>query len=504
MNRLGIVLGSRSVYKNDTALANQKYDELKLTGNINISNMLPGHFTIAVADNIDRSSFNAIGKEAKHAHGLVSGLIQQYTVEEQTICHSTHEWNMKERERIRSHRQNPHVKANKVDSIDYTDISQACKKLDKGNYKPDRVAAIEDVGVCEEGKELDEFLSSIACFELGKNGNSLKGITRVEYQKPHEAAPNITLAIQPIINKAPGDPDTILLYLKLVMESAKQLGVPSIPITFDQSLYEKAQLVLALYPELRKVLILRLGELHTLFSYYAVIGKRFAGSGIEELSDAAGLISAKSMERVLLGKDYNRAVELHSVWYEVLHGLLFDQFYQSLIEEDKIILLKLRTSFLLPCQIESQSVSDELYDFQCQQVKVVVASFKEFKRHILEEGTDSTAKLWLSYMDMIETAFKFEHSIGTCPSWSIYLESFAEILDWMFVYDHQNYARSGSVYLHEMNNLETSHKYIYNHFSMGKFAPGYYKCDWIVECFIVKELKRNNSFAPSRGEQTDR
>ena len=37
--------------------------------------------------------------------------------------------------------------------------------------------------------------------------------------------------------------------------------------------------------------------------------------------------------------------------------------------------------------------------------------------------------------------------------WDLYLYSFRKMLPYMFRYDHFNYARWGSVYLAEMNNL---------------------------------------------------
>ena len=51
---------------------------------------------------------------------------------------------------------------------------------------------------------------------------------------------------------------------------------------------------------------------------------------------------------------------------------------------------------------------------------------------------------WLSYMKMVETLLNFIRAERE-GNWQLHLESFAALLPWLVVYDHNNYSRWGPV-----------------------------------------------------------
>ena len=57
--------------------------------------------------------------------------------------------------------------------------------------------------------------------------------------------------------------------------------------------------------------------------------------------------------------------------------------------------------------------------------------------------------LWRTYMNMVETLLNFIRA-NREGNWNLHLQSFADMLLWMTVYDHTNYARWGTIYLAEM------------------------------------------------------
>ena len=66
-----------------------------------------------------------------------------------------------------------------------------------------------------------------------------------------------------------------------------------------------------------------LGGFHTELSYLNALGKRYAGSGIEESAVAGGLVASGSVQSTLLGKHYNRGMYLHKLIAEALLHILF-------------------------------------------------------------------------------------------------------------------------------------------------------------------------------------
>ena len=56
-----------------------------------------------------------------------------------------------------------------------------------------------------------------------------------------------------------------------------------------------------------------LGGFHTEMSYLDALGKPYAGSGLQELAVASGVVAAGSAARVLSGKHYKRGMRLHKL-----------------------------------------------------------------------------------------------------------------------------------------------------------------------------------------------
>ncbi|XP_043192970.1 uncharacterized protein LOC122365640 isoform X2 [Amphibalanus amphitrite] len=67
---------------------------------------------------------------------------------------------------------------------------------------------------------------------------------------------------------------------------------------------------------------------------------------------------------------------------------------------------------------------------------------------------------------MVELLLRFVRAQRT-GDWILHLESFREMLPWFFIHDHQNYARWGSVYLAEMQQLPSE---VEAEFQAGNFV----------------------------------
>ena len=61
-----------------------------------------------------------------------------------------------------------------------------------------------------------------------------------------------------------------------------------------------------------------------------IIGTRYGDAGLRELAVQSEVMAQGSIERVLEGKNYNRAVRLHKMMYETLFRMLLNSFKASL------------------------------------------------------------------------------------------------------------------------------------------------------------------------------
>ena len=78
---------------------------------------------------------------------------------------------------------------------------------------------------------------------------------------------------------------------------------------------------------------------YKLLNYYYYYYNRFGDAGLREVAIQSDLVAGGSIDSVLNGKIYNRAVRLHKIVYEALMKLLVNKLEGSLSSEaDKIIL----------------------------------------------------------------------------------------------------------------------------------------------------------------------
>ena len=88
---------------------------------------------------------------------------------------------------------------------------------------------------------------------------------------------------------------------------------------FDQALYAKATEVIWKQRDKFLEVIPQMGIFHTLCTLLSIIGKRFQDAGLRDLIIESGVIAQGSVEKVLLGKHYNRAVRLYKLMYQAMH-----------------------------------------------------------------------------------------------------------------------------------------------------------------------------------------
>ena len=115
-------------------------------------------------------------------------------------------------------------------------------------------------------------------------------------------------------------------------EIKDRLELEAVVCVFDQSFYAKAAEVYWKNKELFKDLLIMLSGFHLLMTLLGIIGTRFGKAGLKELAVQSEVVAEGSIDKVLTGKNYNRAVRLHKIIYEAVMRLLVDTFEFSLTE----------------------------------------------------------------------------------------------------------------------------------------------------------------------------
>ena len=128
----------------------------------------------------------------------------------------------------------------------------------------------------------------------------------------------------PTINATATELSTVHEVLRHCLEICNQLNLEATTYVFDQALYTKAAKIVWKKDEFKPIII-RMGVFHTICNMMSIIGKRFKDAALRDLAVESEVITEGSIDGVLYGRKYNRAVRFHKLLYEALHRLVWKQ-----------------------------------------------------------------------------------------------------------------------------------------------------------------------------------
>ena len=117
--------------------------------------------------------------------------------------------------------------------------------------------------------------------------------------------------------------------LYLGCEIKERPTLKAVACIFNQACYAKAMEVFWKHKAQFEGLVIMMGGFHLLMTMLAIIGSRFADAGLRDVA-VQSEIAEDSVDSVLNGKHYNRAVRLHKIIYEAIARLLVEDFEHSL------------------------------------------------------------------------------------------------------------------------------------------------------------------------------
>jgi hypothetical protein len=263
------------------------------------------------------------------------------------------------------------------------------------------------------------------------NGIPLPGWTEYNKQiQQLECLPKSAIHYLPVIESSPTELQTVNHILQESLKLADRLRLDAITVVFDQAIYSKAQQIRWQNPVLEKRLIVRMGEFHTVMCFLGVIGKRFKLSGLEDLLVEAQVVVVGSLNGVMSGSNYNRAIRAHKILFEALSVLQLQEFLQQLpLTKQENYANLLRNIYEL-YTTEQRVISQKLSQLQSE--------FAEYTRSKSESYP--TYSLWNSYLDMVQILLSFTRATRE-SNWDLHLATLRQMLPWFFAYDRYNYAR---------------------------------------------------------------
>ena len=268
--------------------------------------------------------------------------------------------------------------------------------------------------------------------------------------------------LQPVTENA-----TVQHILEVSKKATENVGQDFTIVTFDLGVAKKAfNIVWQNHIRFGNVII-RIGVFHTICSLFGALGKHMKGSGFEDIAIEAGICASGSLQKVMSGKHYSRALRVHKLVLEALERLLFeafqthDQLVEGLSDETENVVRKL---------VEKPDCEHFQSLVRTQDFKRLFDRYEVFKDSVRNGSLGKTSQFWLGYMDIIWSILSFIRATKE-NNLELHLAILYELCPLFFTYNHHNYSRYIPAYL--MLNLSETH-------------PG------------AEELLRKNGFSVSR------
>lgn len=293
----------------------------------------------------------------------------------------------------------------------------------------------------------------------------------------------------PFINATPNDYSTVYTSILTAHNECKSLNQNTCVVTFDQPLFWKARDVVACVSDFSNVIV-RLGGFHLLMSFMGAMGTIMAGSGLKELF--CEVFASNSVDKILSGHAYARAVRGHSLVYAALGRLVIDILK---LEEGEIIAL--------------DTVIDSSYTSKIDLEDPLLKSVTEKLSSLLKiiEGRGPTAALWIQYFRMCTLMKNFIRAERT-GDWELHLNSVRDMIPYFHAAGHLNYAKSAHLYYQDMLMLpnkmdqEEFEKFaLKGYFTIrrsDKFWCGIWS-DMTIEQVLMRAMKSYGGLTRGRG-----
>lgn len=180
----------------------------------------------------------------------------------------------------------------------------------------------------------------------------------------------------PVIEASSTEMDTIYEIIRRAIILAEQLDLSAIVMVHDLAIYAKVQEARWLSKEIAAKTVIRLGEFHLTMSFLGILGKRYRDAGLLDVMIVSELVASGSVNSVMNGHHYNRAIRTHKIMYEALSRMRFSAFLETLDLEkvERIRRYSMRLDDAFPSRLFDQLFNESALNDKSQVSHIMSSS----------------------------------------------------------------------------------------------------------------------------------
>ena len=287
----------------------------------------------------------------------------------------------------------------------------------------------------------------------------------------HSCIPTLTsVGYCPMVDGSPTESSTVYTVMKNVEAMMASLGQKDSVITFDLAIYVKAKEIQWRLQEEFVNMVIRMGGFHVAINYLSLLGKKYDGSGIEDLLIESGVDGSGTASLLLKGKSYNRGVRAHRLIMEAIFRLQWQAFIKWLSDNDGGGIDKEAVAeYTRACREAVQEGKDvkKNLDKLTQNMVELEQQFTTFRNEARSKS--HLFAFWDDYVAMVQLLLQFIRAERT-SDWHLHLSATSAMTPHFFAMDRPNYSRWLPVYITDMNQLLETHPVIHKEFVNGNHA----------------------------------
>ena len=199
----------------------------------------------------------------------------------------------------------------------------------------------------------------------------------------------------------------------------------------DHDIFSKLlEVIRGLDPETRLLINLSMGGFHIACAFLAVIGKRFAESGLSDLVVEAGILGPNAVERAMNGRHYNNAARMFKIVFEAFMRAKIDCFIEWIKASSKdnylVNFLESENFQILLSKQDNESLK------QCVATIMSIADLMDGYDEMLSDPTENghSAAFWMFLISITQIFLNFQKSIKT-GNWQLHFQSISSMLSLM-------------------------------------------------------------------------
>ncbi|KAE8288343.1 hypothetical protein D5F01_LYC12211 [Larimichthys crocea] len=241
-------------------------------------------------------------------------------------------------------------------------------------------------------------------------------------------------------------------------------------ITFDMALYEKVVKLLDARPDLKQMVVPRLGELHVVMAALRALGAFMENSGIDDAWVEADVYGPATTRQILKCTHYKRSLHAHIYSYVALFEMALEEFFKDNPQLQDVC-LKATDGVEAACSEGKDTNAESVKQANSTLLEVLTTAeintaFQKWKEH---KSQNAMFKAMMNYLHRVETILSFIAATRNADL-ELHLQAGEALSKLFFAMDRIKYKRLWPRYIADMHDLRTNHPQTWEELRAGNIS----------------------------------